>query len=171
MTIREIVYYPSEKLREKSTQVDKIDDDIKQLVEDMFETLYHIGGIGLAAPQIGVQKKVYILDLSEDRSTPLVFINPQILTTSGKSKRKEGCLSIPEYYEYVSRPAKVVTKAQSIDSKEFSIEAEDLLSAAIQHETDHLNGVLFIDHLSKLKQHLFQNWYKKSELYSLNQKK
>jgi peptide deformylase len=154
MAIREIVTLPDKVLRQKSAAVDKIDAGIKKLVEDMFETMYDAPGIGLAAIQLGVAKRVVTMDLSkkEDDQKPLVFINPEITWSSEeKSIYEEGCLSIPEYYEEVERPAQVKVKYLDIDGKPHEITAKGLLATCLQHEIDHTNGVLFIDHISKLK--------------------
>ncbi|HEX4408190.1 MAG TPA: peptide deformylase [Xanthobacteraceae bacterium] len=154
MAIREIVKLPDKVLRQKSAAVDKVDAGVKKLVEDMFETMYDAPGIGLAAIQLGVAKRVVTMDLSkkEDSQKPLVFINPEITWASDeKSSYEEGCLSIPEYYEEVERPAQVKVKYLDIDGKQHEITAKGLLATCLQHEIDHTNGVLFIDHISKLK--------------------
>ena len=155
MALREIITIPDKRLRLKSERVEKIDSGIKKLVEDMFETMYDAPGIGLAAIQLGIAKRVVTMDLSkkeEDEGKPLVFINPEITWSSEeKSTYEEGCLSIPEYYEEVERPAEVKVKYLDLDGKSHEITAKGLLATCLQHEIDHLNGILFIDHLSKLK--------------------
>ena len=154
MAVRDIIKLPDKRLRLVSEPVKRIDDGIRKLVDDMFDTMYKAPGIGLAAIQIGVPKRVVILDLSkkEDDHKPLVFINPEVTWTSeDKSKYEEGCLSIPEYYEEVERPAKVRVRFTDLDGKVHEEDAEGLFATCIQHEIDHLNGVLFIDHISKLK--------------------
>jgi len=154
MAIREIITLPDKRLRLKSEQVKRIDSAIRKLVDDLFETMYAAPGIGLAAIQIGIAKRVVTMDLSkkEDDHKPQVFINPEITWKSEEtSKYEEGCLSIPEYYEEVERPAKVKVKYLDLDGKEHEIEASGLLATCLQHEIDHTNGVLFIDHISKLK--------------------
>ena len=126
----------------------------KQLVEDMFETMYDAPGIGLAAIQIGEPKRIVTMDLAkkDEPKEPQVFINPELISESGdKNVHEEGCLSIPEYYEEVERPAAVRVRYLDLDGKQHEIEADGLLATCIQHEIDHLNGVLFIDHISKLK--------------------
>jgi peptide deformylase len=154
MAIREIIKIPDKRLRLKSERVEKIDSGIKKLVEDMFETMYDAPGIGLAAIQLGIAKRVVTMDLSkkEDEAKPLVFINPEITWSSEeKNTYEEGCLSIPEYYEEVERPAEVKVKYLDLDGKSHEITAKGLIATCLQHEIDHTNGVLFIDHLSKLK--------------------
>jgi peptide deformylase len=154
MAVREILKLPDKRLRLVSEPVKRIDPGIRALVEDMFETMYDAPGIGLAAIQIGVAKRVVTMDLSkkEDERKPLVFINPEVTWASDeKSSYEEGCLSIPDYYEEVERPAAVKIKYLDLEGKAHEIEAKDLFATCIQHEIDHVNGILFIDHISKLK--------------------
>jgi len=154
MAIREIIKLPDKRLRLISEPVKQIDAGIRKLVDDMFETMYKAPGIGLAAIQLGVAKRVITLDLSkkEDDHEPQVFINPEILWQSeALAKFEEGCLSIPDYYEEVERPAEVKVKYLDLAGKKREIDAKGLLATCLQHEIDHINGVLFIDHLSKLK--------------------
>jgi peptide deformylase len=154
MAIRDILSIPDKRLRQKSEPVADIDAGVRQLVEDMFETMYAAPGIGLAAIQIGVPTRVVTMDLAkkDDPPEPQVFINPEILGVSEeKSTYEEGCLSIPEYYEEVERPQQVKVKYLDLDGKAHEIEADGLLATCLQHEIDHLNGVLFIDYISKLK--------------------
>jgi peptide deformylase len=154
MALREIITLPDKRLRLSSEPVKRIDAGIRKLVDDLFETMYQAPGIGLAAIQIGVAKRVVTLDLSkkEDDHKPLVFINPEVTWKSAEtSKYEEGCLSIPDYYEEVERPAQVKVKYLDLDGKEHEIEAKGLFATCLQHEIDHTNGVLFIDYISKLK--------------------
>ena len=154
MALREILILPDKRLRLVSEPVKRIDAGIRKLVDDMFDTMYKAPGIGLAAIQVGVPKRVIVLDLSkkEDAHEPQIFVNPEVVWASeAKSTREEGCLSIPEYYEEVERPSKVKVKYQDLNGKSHEIEAEGLLATCLQHEIDHTNGVLFIDYLSKLK--------------------
>jgi peptide deformylase len=154
MALRDILILPDKRLRQVSEPVKKIDAGIRKLVEDMFETMYEAPGIGLAAIQVGEPKRVITMDLAkkEDPKNPQVFINPEILWASeDKAIYEEGCLSIPEYYSDVERPAQVKVKYLDLDGKTHELEATGLLATCLQHEIDHLNGVLFIDHLSKLK--------------------
>ncbi len=143
-----ILHYGEEPLREESQPVTEINDDIRRLVEDMFETMYESKGVGLAAPQVGVNLRLAIIDIGED---PLVLINPRILKNSGKETCDEGCLSFPGLTEKVERAKKVVAEATDLDGSVYEIEAEGLLARAIQHELDHLDGVLFIDRISKAR--------------------
>ncbi len=154
MAVREIIKLPDKRLRLKSEPVKRIDAGIRKLVDDLFETMYDAPGIGLAAIQIAVPKRVVTMDLSkkEEDHEPQVFINPEVIWKSEEtSKYEEGCLSIPEYYEEVERPAKVKVKYLDLEGKAHEIEASGLLATCLQHEIDHTNGVLFIDHISKLK--------------------
>ena len=154
MAIREIIKLPDKRLRLKSEPVKQIDAGIRKLVDDMFETMYKAPGIGLAAVQVGVAKRVITVDLSkkEDDHEPRVFINPEILWHSeGHAKFEEGCLSIPDYYEEVERPAEVRVKYLDLAGKKREIDAKGLLATCLQHEIDQINGMLFIDHLSKLE--------------------
>jgi peptide deformylase len=154
MAVREIIKIPDKRLRLKSEPVKRIDASIRKLVDDLFETMYEAPGIGLAAIQVGVAKRVVTMDLSkkEDDHKPQVFINPEVIWKSEEtSKYEEGCLSIPEYYEEVERPAKVKVKYLDLEGKTQELEASGLLATCLQHEIDHTNGVLFIDHISKLK--------------------
>jgi peptide deformylase len=154
MAVREIIKLPDKRLRLKSEPVKRIDAGIRKLVDDLFETMYDAPGIGLAAIQIGIPKRVVTMDLSkkEEDHEPQVFINPEVIWKSDEtSKYEEGCLSIPEYYEEVERSAKVKVKYLDLDGKAREIEASGLLATCLQHEIDHTDGILFIDHISKLK--------------------
>jgi peptide deformylase len=154
MAVRDIITLPDKRLRLLSEPVKRIDAGIRKLIEDMFETQYAAPGIGLAAIQIGVAKRVVTMDLSkkDDAREPQVFINPEITWASEeKATREEGCLSIPEYYEEVERPMRVKIKYLDLDGKAHEVEADGLFAICLQHEIDHTNGVLFIDHISKLK--------------------
>jgi peptide deformylase len=154
MALRDIIILPDKRLRLVSTPAKKIDAELRRLVDDMFETMYEAPGIGLAAIQIGVPQRVITMDLAkkEDPRAPQVFVNPQVMWQSDeKAVYEEGCLSIPEFYEEVERPAQVRVKFLDLDAKEQEIEASGLLATCLQHEIDHLNGILFIDHISKLK--------------------
>jgi peptide deformylase len=154
MTVREIIKLPDKRLRLVSEPIKRIDAGIRKLVDEMFETMYDAPGIGLAAIQIGVAKRVITMDLSkkEDDHEPRVFINAEVAWKSAeKLKYEEGCLSIPDYYEEVERPAQVKVKYLDLDGNAHEIEAKGLFAICLQHEIDHVNGILFIDHLSKLK--------------------
>ena len=154
MALKPLVIIPDKQLRSKSAKVAKITPEIRKLVEDMFETMYDAPGIGLAAIQVGVPKRVVTMDLAkkEGEQEPRVFINPEITWSSEEvSTYEEGCLSIPDIHEDVDRPARVKVKFLDIDGKAHEEEADGLYATCIQHEIDHLNGVLFIDYISKLK--------------------
>ena len=154
MPLREIIILPDKQLRLVSEPVAKVTAEVRRLAEDMFETMYDAPGIGLAAIQVGVPQRLITMDLAkkEGPPNPRVFINPEITWSSEeKATYEEGCLSIPEYYEEVERPAKVRVRFTDLDGKVHEEEAEGLFATCIQHEVDHLNGVLFVDYLSKLK--------------------
>jgi peptide deformylase len=154
MAVRDILILPDPRLRLVSQPVGAIDAEIRGLIADMFETMYAAPGIGLAAIQIGVPRRVITLDLAkkDEEKKPQVFINPAILSTSAdRSTYEEGCLSIPEYYEEVERAAEVKFRYLDLNGSEHQLDATGLLATCVQHEIDHLNGVLFIDHLSKPK--------------------
>jgi peptide deformylase len=154
MALREILVIPDQTLKLASTPVDAIDGDLKTLVADMFETMYAAPGIGLAAIQIGVPKRLIVMDIArkDEPKQPMVFINPEVTWESEEMNiYEEGCLSIPEYYEDVERPKVVKIRYTDETGAAKEIEADGLLSTCIQHEIDHLNGKLFIDHLSRLK--------------------
>jgi peptide deformylase len=154
--LHEIVKYPDPVLAKKGAPVTIFDDKLKTLVEEMFESMYAAQGIGLAAPQIGLSQRLTVIDTSfkknpEDR---IVLVNPQIIEREGEQYEEEGCLSLPDIRDKVKRAAKVKVRAQNTDGEWFEIEGEELLSRAFQHEIDHLDGVLFIDRLSRLKKDL-----------------
>src|SRR5258708_7169215 len=154
MALRDIIVLPDKRLRSVSKPVVEISDEIRTLVTDMFDTMYEAPGIGLAAIQVGVPSRVVVMDLSkrEAEAEPRVLINPEITWSADeKSLYEEGCLSIPDIHEDVERPARVKVKYLDLDGKPREEDAEGLFATCIQHEVDHLNGVLFIDHISKLK--------------------
>ena len=156
MTIRKILTEPDPFLRQKSEKVDTVNDDIRTLMNDMLETMYDAPGIGLAAIQIGVPKRVIVIDLSknDEKKTPLYFVNPEIIIKSNKdASYEEGCLSVPNQFAEISRPDTCKVKFLNYDGKEKILEATGLLATCIQHEMDHLEGILFIDYLSKLKKY------------------
>ena len=154
MAIRPLVILPDPRLRLKSAPVDKIDDEVRRLADDMLETMYDAPGVGLAAIQIGEPRRLVTIDTAkkDEERRPIVLVNPEIVWTSEEtSTYEEGCLSIPEYYEEVERPARVKVRYTDLDGQAVEVEAEGLLATVVQHEIDHLDGVLFIDHLSRLK--------------------
>jgi peptide deformylase len=154
MTIKPLIILPDPLLRQTSAPIERVDAELLQLADDMLETMYDAPGIGLAAIQIGVPRRLLVVDVAregEDKN-PQVFINPEIVKSSDeRSVYEEGCLSIPEYYAEVERPAAVTVKHIGRDGQEHIVEADGLLATCLQHEIDHLNGVLFIDHISRLK--------------------
>ena len=152
MALLDILEFPDPRLRTQAKPVENVDDSIRTLIDDMFETMYAAPGIGLAATQINVHLQVVVMDISEDQSEPLVFINPEV-TVIGEDTRDydEGCLSVPGFYETVARPAQIRVNALGRDGKAFEMEPDDLLAVCIQHELDHLQGKLFVDYVSPLK--------------------
>ena len=152
MAILNILEFPDSRLRTIAKPVAVVDDEVRQLIDDMFETMYEAPGIGLAATQVNVHKRIVVMDLSEDRSEPMVFINPEFEILSDEmGQYQEGCLSVPGFYETVTRPERVRVKALNRDGEAFELLCEGLLAVCIQHECDHLNGKLFVDYLSNLK--------------------
>jgi peptide deformylase len=154
MTVRPILTAPDPRLQAVSTDVEKVDAEIRKLVDDMTESMYAADGIGLAAVQIGVPKRVIVIDLDqkEGKKNPRAFINPKIIWASEEmAVFEEGCLSVPEIWDDVERPARIKAEYLDLDGKKVELEADGMLATCLQHEMDHLNGVLFIDHLSRLK--------------------
>ena len=151
MNILPILEYPDKRLRTLAVPVETVDAALRQLIDDMFHTMYEAPGIGLAATQVNVHKQLLILDISEDRSQPMVFINPRIVAKDGSQIYQEGCLSLPGIYADVKRYNQIEVQALDRDGREFSLQAEGLLAVCIQHEMDHLAGKVFVDHLSPLK--------------------
>ncbi|MBO9122478.1 MULTISPECIES: peptide deformylase [unclassified Rhizobium] len=157
MTIKPLIILPDPLLRQVSKPIERVDSDLQRLADDMLETMYDAPGIGLAAIQIGVARRMLVIDVAREgeEKQPLVFINPEIVSSSDeRSVYEEGCLSIPDYYAEVERPATVGVKYLDRDGKEQTMEADSLLATCLQHEIDHLNGVLFIDHISRLKREM-----------------
>lgn len=151
MAILNILQFPDPRLRTIARPVEQVDDAIRKFADDMLETMYAAPGIGLAATQVNVDKRVIVLDVSEDKSQPLYLINPEILELQGVEEMEEGCLSVPGVYETVQRADQVRIRALGLDGEPFEMEANDLLAVCIQHEIDHLDGKLFVDYLSQLK--------------------
>jgi peptide deformylase len=154
MSLLEILEFPDPRLRKKALPVDTVDAALKQTIDDLFETMYAASGIGLAATQVNIQKRLLVMDLAGDDEAPepMVFINPEITVLDPEPYRhEEGCLSVPGYFEFVERPRKVLINALDREGLAFEIEAEGLLAVCIQHEVDHLNGKLFVDYISALK--------------------
>ena len=146
-----ILHFPDARLRKKAIPVDTVDDSIRALVDDMFETMYDAPGIGLAATQVNVHKRVIVIDISEEKNQPVVLINPSILEREGEEEMDEGCLSVPGYFETVKRADRVRVSALDRNGESFEIDTGGLLAVCIQHEIDHLDGKLFVDHISTLK--------------------
>ncbi|WP_269618986.1 peptide deformylase [Zhongshania sp. BJYM1] len=152
MAVVEILEFPDSRLRTVAKPVSKVDERVRQIIDDMFDTMYDAPGIGLAASQINVHEQIVVIDVSDDRSEPLVFINPEITVLDEETfEYDEGCLSVPGFYETVVRPQHIRVKALDRDGKEFVMEPEGLLAVCIQHEKDHLLGKLFVDYISPLK--------------------
>ncbi len=151
MAIKQILSFPDPRLRKKAVAITEVTNKIRELADDMLETMYAAPGIGLAANQINVQKRIVVMDVSEEKDSPLIFINPEIISKEGEREYEEGCLSVPEAYEMVTRADTVRVKALDRDGNSFELDADDLLATCIQHEIDHLDGKLFVDYLSNLK--------------------
>lgn len=151
MSIRTVLEFPDRRLRTKAKEVTVFDQSIKTLVDDMTETMYEAKGVGLAATQIDVHQRVIVIDVSEEKNEPLCLINPEIIEKEGTEESEEGCLSVPGFFEKITRAEHVKIKAQDKKGKSFEMEADELLSVCIQHEMDHLEGKLFVDYLSPLK--------------------
>jgi peptide deformylase len=162
--IQNILTYPDPELKKKSVPVTVINDKLVELVRDMAETMYDAPGIGLAAPQIGVHQRVIVIDVAGKDEAPdlIVAINPLIVHADGESYEEEGCLSVPKYSANVRRHARVVVKYLNLQGEEITCKADDLLAIAFQHEIDHLDGILFVDHISPLKRDIFRRKYRRS---------
>lgn len=163
MTLLEVLHFPDPRLRKKAEPVTTIDEGSRTLAKNMLETMYHNHGIGLAATQVNQQKRIVVMDLSEDCDQPLYLINPQILSLEGEQKSREGCLSVPEYYDTIKRAAEITFQYQDLQGKMIKQQAQDLLAICIQHEIDHLDGKLFIDLLSPLKRQRLQKKIEKQK--------
>ena len=159
MAIRKILKFPDQDLRIKAKPVVTFDDELKTLTDDMFETMHSVNGIGLAATQIGVAKQVAVIDISPEKNEPLVIVNPaiQILDPSKTEDYDEGCLSVPGFFEKISRPSDIKLFYKDLSGKNQEIKPEGLLTKVVQHELDHLNGRLFVDHISELKRRRIRN--------------
>ena len=151
MSVLTVLHYPDDRLRTIAKPVTEFNEKLRQLVADMIETMYAENGIGLAATQVNIHQRVVVIDLSEERNQPQVFINPEIISKSGDTTYEEGCLSVPQNYANVERAAEVTVKAQDAEGNAFEVNANGLLAICLQHELDHLVGKLFIDYLSQLK--------------------
>lgn len=164
MATLKILEFPNPNLRKVAVPVTSFDNDLKRLIDTMFETMYEANGIGLAATQVDVHKRLLVLDVSEERDDPKVFVNPTIdVIESDLADYDEGCLSVPGFYETVSRPKKIKVSAQDKEGSQFEIEADGVLSVCIQHEIDHLDGKLFVDYLSSLKRNRIKDKLQKEQ--------
>jgi len=163
MALLTILEFPDERLRKKASPVAVVDHSTRQLIDDMLETMYAAPGIGLAANQVNIQKRIIVLDISEEKNAPLALINPEILTKEGQEESDEGCLSVPGVFEKVKRAEKIRVKALNRDGDSFEMDAEGILAVCIQHEIDHLEGKLFVDYLSPLKRQLARKKVKKEQ--------
>jgi len=163
MAILEIKKYPDEVLKKKSSPVESIDGALQRLIDDMAETMHAASGIGIAAPQVGVSKRLIVIDVStKDEKYPPVLINPEIIETDGFVDSEEGCLSIPKYISTIKRAEKIIVKGLDRDGKPLQFEADGLFAIAIQHEIDHINGILFVDRMSYIKREFFKKRYLKA---------
>lgn len=151
MSLLKILRFPDPRLRKKASPITAVTDKTRQLADDLLETMYDAPGIGLAATQVDIQQRIIVIDISEDKSQPLVLINPEVIHKEGQREHEEGCLSVPETYEMVTRADKIRVKALDRDGKKVEFDADDLLATCVQHEIDHLEGKLFVDYLSNLK--------------------
>lgn len=152
MALLEILHHPDPRLRKKGLPVEQVDDNVRKIVDDMTETMYAEQGIGLAAAQVNIQQRIVVIDISEEKDQAFCLINPEIISKEGKVDSEEGCLSVPTYYEKVSRAEKVKVRFLDYQGETVELEADGLLAICIQHEIDHLDGKLFVDYLSTLKQ-------------------
>ena len=163
MALLEILHFPDARLRLKAQPVARVDDNVRQMARDMLETMYEAPGIGLAATQVNIQLQIIVIDVSEQKDQPLCLINPELLAADGSEEMQEGCLSVPGYYENVTRAEKIKVRALNTEGETFELEADDLLAVCIQHEMDHLEGKLFVDYLSPLKRQRIKNKLLKME--------
>ncbi|MFA5530007.1 MAG: peptide deformylase [Thiohalomonadaceae bacterium] len=167
MAILSILHFPDPRLATRAQPVERVDDEVRRLVADMFETMYGAPGIGLAATQVNVHRRVVVIDVSEDKNEPRVFINPEILSREGVEEMEEGCLSVPGIYEKVQRAERVKVRALDGDGNPFELETDGLLAVCIQHEIDHLEGKLFVDYLSQMKRQRIRKKLEKRERETL----
>lgn len=152
MTLLNVLCYPDPRLHKIAKPVERVDERIKKIVADMADTMYDAPGVGLAATQVDIHERIVVIDVSDDQNELMVFINPEIIWSSSETKSwREGCLSVPEFYDEVERPAEIRVKALDIDGKEFELKADGLLAVCLQHELDHLQGKVFVEYLSMLK--------------------
>lgn len=162
MALLPILQYPDPRLRIKAAPITQIDDELRRIVDDMYETMYDSKGVGLAATQVNIHKRLFVMDVTPDKTGQITVLNPEIVTMEGECYEGEGCLSVVGAYDKVKRAQKLRLRGMDLAGKPFELDAEDLMAVCVQHEIDHLNGVLFIDHLSKLKQSRLKQKLKKS---------
>jgi len=169
MSLLTILEFPDPRLRKRASPVSVVDDTLRNTINDMFETMYNAPGIGLAATQVDIHKRLLVLDVSENKDAPMVFINPEIEVLDNEPMGyEEGCLSVPGYFDMVNRPRKILVQALDKNGTEFELEAEGLLAVCIQHEVDHLDGKLFVDYLSILKRQRIKNKLLKDQKQRVN---
>ena len=169
MAIRQIRLLGDPVLRERCREVDEVNQEIRQLIDDLIDTMYEADGIGLAAPQIGVSQRVFVYDIREEEHAPGVLVNPRIIETSGKVRESEGCLSIPDLSEIVERHVNIVAEGLDREGQPVRLEADGLLSRCLQHESDHLDGILFFDRISPLKRKMLLNKWTKGNRGEVSQ--
>jgi len=167
MALRDILHFPDPRLRNRADPVAHVDDSVRQLLDDMLETMYAAPGIGLAATQVNVPLRAITIDISEQADDPLYLVNPEILALEGNVETEEGCLSVPGIYEYVQRAERIRARALDRDGTPFEFEAEGLLAVCVQHEIDHLDGKLFVDYLSQLKRQRIRKKAHKQQRHTL----
>jgi len=163
MSLLTILHYPDARLHKVAARVEQVDDKIRQLISDMAETMYAAPGVGLAATQVDVHLRVIVIDISETRDQLRVLVNPELVAASGVANREEGCLSVPDIYEKVARAERITVRAQDAEGRPYTLEAEGLLAVCIQHEMDHLEGKVFVEKLSRLKQNRIRARLRKQE--------
>ena len=167
MAILNILHYPDPRLRTAAKPVSRVDDTVRQLLDDMLETMYKAPGIGLAATQVDVHKRIIVLDVSETKDQLMVLINPEILESSGEAECEEGCLSVPGVFDKVKRAERVRVAALDVNGDRFEFDASNVLAVCVQHEMDHLKGIVFVEYLSMLKQERIAKKMRKSERLAL----
>lgn len=171
MALLNVLSYPDPRLHKIAKSVETVDARVKKIVADMAETMYEAPGVGLAATQVDIHERIVVIDVSDDQNELMVFINPEIIWASSEKKTwREGCLSVPEFYDEVERPAQVKVKALDIDGKEFEVDADGLLAVCLQHELDHLQGKVFVEYLSLLKRNRISQKMKKRSKELLGQR-
>lgn len=163
MALLPVLHYPDPRLRKKAVAITSIDETIRELAHDMLETMYKEGGIGLAATQVNVRKRLVVMDLSEGRDEPVFLVNPEVLASEGKEEMQEGCLSVPDFYDTVQRAERIHFRYQTLDGEVMERDTDGLLAVCVQHEIDHLDGKLFIDYLSPLKRQRIKKKLEKQE--------